>query len=179
VRAAERTLAAETARIGQAQAARYPSFRLTGSIGVEALSAGALGASGASASSLAASVAATIFDAGRLRQQVEAQSALAEQALAGYEAAVLVALEEVENALVSLGNSAQRVAALGAAAEAARNAELLARQRYQGGLIDFLILLDAQRTLLSIEDSLAATRAESASALIQLYKALGGGWPAS
>ncbi len=179
VRAAERALAAETARIGQAQAARYPSFRLTGSIGLEALTASALGASGAAASALAASVATTIFDAGRLRQQVEAQSALAEQALASYEAAILTALEDVENALVSLGNSAQRAAALGAAAEAARNAELLARQRYQSGLIDFLALLDTQRTLLSIEDNLAATQAERASALIQLYKALGGGWSPS
>jgi NodT family efflux transporter outer membrane factor (OMF) lipoprotein len=176
VRAAERALAAETARIGQAEAARYPALALSGSIGLEALSARGLGASGAAASSLAASVAATLFDAGRLRQQVEAQSAVAEQALADYETAVLTALEDVENALVSLANSAQRTAALDAAAQAARNAELLARQRYESGLIDFLTLLDAQRTLLAIEDSLAASRAERASALIQLYKALGGGW---
>lgn len=179
VRAAERVLAAETARIGQAQAARYPSFILSGSIGLEALSASALGASGAAASSIAASVATVIFDGGRLRQQVEAQSAVAEQALVSYEAAILTALEDVENALVSLANSAQRAAALGTAAEAARNAALLARQRYESGLIDFLTLLDTQRTLLSIEDSLAATQAQSASALIQLYKALGGGWPSS
>jgi NodT family efflux transporter outer membrane factor (OMF) lipoprotein len=179
VRAAERALAAETARIGQAQAARYPSFRLSGSIGLEALTASALGASGAAASALAASVATTIFDAGRLRQQVEAQSAVAEQALASYEAAILTALEDVENALVFLANTGQRAAALGAAAEAARNAELLARQRYQSGLTDFLTLLDTQRTLLSIEDNLAATQAERASALIQLYKALGGGWASS
>jgi NodT family efflux transporter outer membrane factor (OMF) lipoprotein len=179
VRAAERTLAAETARIGQAQAARYPGFALSGSIGLEALSASALGASGAAASAIAASAATVIFDGGRLRQQVEAQSAVAEQALVSYEAAILTALEDVENALVSLANSAQRAAALGRAAEAARNAELLARQRYESGLIDFLTLLDTQRTLLSIEDSLAATQAESASALIQLYKALGGGWGSS
>jgi outer membrane protein, multidrug efflux system len=176
VRAAERSLAAETARIGQAQAARYPGLRLTGSIGVEALSAGALGASGAAASSLAASVAAVLFDGGRMRQQVEAQGAVAEQALVGYEAAILAALEEVENALVGLSNSQRRAGALRAAVEAARNAALLARQRYASGLIDFLTLLDAERTLLTIEDSLAATQAQSASALIQLYKALGGGW---
>jgi NodT family efflux transporter outer membrane factor (OMF) lipoprotein len=176
VRAAERSLAAETARIGQAQAARYPGFALTGSIGVEALSASALGASGAAAGSLAASIATTLFDGGRLRQQVELQSAVAEQALASYEAAILTALEEVENALVGLSNSQRRAAALRSAVEAARNAVLLARQRYASGLIDFLTLLDAERTLLAIEDSLAATQAESASALIQLYKALGGGW---
>jgi len=176
VRAAERSLAAETARIGQAQAARYPAFALTGSIGVEALSASALGAGGAAASSLAASVATVLFDGGRLRQQVEAQSAVAEQALVSYENAILAALEEVENALVGLSNGQRRAAALRTAVEAARNAALLARQRYASGLIDFLTLLDAERTLLTIEDSLAATQAESASALIQLYKALGGGW---
>ena len=179
VRAAERTLAAETARIGQAEAARYPGFALSGFIGLEALSLGALGGSGATAHSLAASVATVIFDGGRLRHQVEIQSAVAEQALANYEAAILTALEDVENALVSLANSVQRAATLRTAAEAARNAALLARQRYASGLIDFLTVLDTQRTLLSIEDSLAATHAESASALIQLYKALGGGWSSS
>jgi NodT family efflux transporter outer membrane factor (OMF) lipoprotein len=178
LRAAERTLAAQTARIGQAEAARYPRFTLAGSIGLEALSAGALGASGAAAGSIAASAAAVIFDGGRLRRQVEAQSAVAEQALAGYEAAILAALEEVENALVSLDNSAQRAASLAAAAEAARNAALLARQRYESGLIDFLTVLDTQRSLLVIEETLAATQAQSASSLIQLYKALGGGWNA-
>jgi outer membrane protein TolC len=176
VRAAERTLAAETARIGEAEAARYPGLTLSGSIGLEALGASALGASGALARSVAARLAAVIFDGGRLRQQVEAQSAVAERALVGYEAAILAALEDVENALVALANSVQRAAALGIAAEAAHNAALLARQRYAGGLIDFLTVLDTQRTLLSIEDSLAATQAESASALIRLYKALGGGW---
>ncbi len=176
VRAAERTLAMETARIGQAQAARYPRFALSGSIGVEALRAGALGASGATATSLAASVATTVFDAGRLRQQVEAQSAVAEQALAGYEAAILAALEDVENALVGLARSLQREAALRSAVEAARNAALLARQRYSSGLIDFQPVLDTERTLLSLSDTLAATQAQSASSLIQLYKALGGGW---
>lgn len=176
VRAAERSLAAETARIGQREAARFPGFTLSGSIGLEALTFSALGASGALARSIAASVAAVVFDAGRLRQQVEVQSAVTEQALVSYEAAILTALEDVENALVGLGNSMQREAALRAAAEAARNAALLARQRYTSGLIDFQPVLDTERTLLSIEDNLAATQAESASSLIQLYKALGGGW---
>ncbi len=179
IRAAERTLAAQTARIGEAEAARYPNFTLSGAIGLEALTVGTMGGAGAAAHSLAASVATVIFDGGRLRDQVEIQSAIAEQALASYEGAILTALEEVENALVSLANTGQRATALGSAAEAARNAALLARQRYESGLTDFLTLLDTQRTLLSIEDSLAATQAESASALIQLYKALGGGWSSS
>jgi len=179
VRAAERTLAAETARIGQVEAERYPAFKLSGSIGLEALTFSGLGAAGAAANSLAASVAAVIFDGGRLRQKVAIQSTVAEQALIGYEAAILTALEDVENALVALGKSQQREAALRAAAEAARNAALLAHLRYSSGLIDFQPVLDTERTLLSIEDNLAATQAQSASALIQLYKALGGGWRSS
>jgi NodT family efflux transporter outer membrane factor (OMF) lipoprotein len=179
VRAAERSLAAQTARIGAAEAARYPGLRLAGSIGLEAFSLGALGASGAAAHSLAATIAMTIFDADRLRQQVEIQSAIAEEALANYQATVLTALEDVENALVSLANNVQRATILARAAEAARNAELLARQRYESGLIDFLTVLDTQRTLLALEDALAVTRAEGTSALVQLYKALGGGWSPS
>ena len=77
-------------------------------------------------------------------------------------------------------DSRRRVTALRDAAEAARNAVLLARHRYTGGLIDFQAVLDTERTVLTVEDSLAAAEAESASALIRLYKAFGGGWsPAS
>jgi NodT family efflux transporter outer membrane factor (OMF) lipoprotein len=176
VRAAERKLAAETARIGQAAAARYPSLALTGSIGLEALTLGALGAGDALTHAFVASVGAVIFDAGRLRQQVEIQSAIQEQAFVAYQTAVLTALEDVENALVSLAMSRERETALRAATEAARNAALLARDRYTSGLIDFQTLLNTERTVLTLEDSLAATQAEGASALIQLYKALGGGW---
>lgn len=176
VRTAERKLAAQTARIGEAEAARYPSFTLSGSIGLEALTFGALGNAGAATRSLVAQVAQVLFDGGKREQQVEVQRALAEQALAGYESAVLTALEDVENALAALGNSLQRQETLRAAREAARNAALLARQRYSSGLIDFQTVLDTERTVLSIEDSLAATQADGVSALIRLYKALGGGW---
>jgi len=176
VQAAERKLAAETARVGQAMAARYPGFTLSGSIGLEALTLGALGTSGAVTRSLLANVAGVIFDGGRLRSQVEIQSAIQEQALIEYEATVLTALEDVENALVSLNENRRRQTALRDATEAARNAALLARLRYTGGLIDFQTVLDTERTVLTVEDSLATAEAEGASALIRLYKALGGGW---
>ncbi|MGZ5729581.1 MAG: efflux transporter outer membrane subunit, partial [Burkholderiales bacterium] len=177
VRAAERRLAAETARIGQTEAARYPSLALSGSIGLEALTLGGIGAGDALTRALVASIGGVVFDAGRLRQQVEIQSAIQEQALVSYQAAVLTALEDVENALVSLANSREREGALISATEAARNAALLARDRYASGLTDFQTLLIAERTVRLLEDSLATTQADSASALIQLYKALGGGWP--
>lgn len=176
VRVAERKLAAETARIGEATAALYPGFQLSGSIGWEALSFGALGSGDSLARSLLGSVAATLFDGGRIRQRIEIQNAVQEQALASYEKTVLGALEEVENALVSHASSRRREQALREAADAAHNAVLMAHQRYSSGIIDFQKVLDTERTLLTVQDSLKATEAESVSALIRLYKALGGGW---
>ncbi|MEW6131929.1 MAG: efflux transporter outer membrane subunit [Pseudomonadota bacterium] len=176
VRAAERRLAAETARVGVAEAARYPSINLTGSIGLEALRFGALGNGGADTYSLLAGISAPIFNAGRLRAQVDIQDAVREQALISYEQTVLDALGEVENALVALAKSRERERALGNAAISARNAALLARNRYSAGLIDFQSVLDTERSMLAVEDSLASTRADGISALIRLYKALGGGW---
>lgn len=179
VRAAERRLAAETARVGVAEAARYPSFSLSGSIGLEALTLGALGDSGAVTNSLLAGVTAPIFDAGRLRSQVEIQDAVREQALLAYRQAVLVALQDVENALVSLSRNRDRSEALGNAVSAARGAAELARLRYSTGLIDFQSVLDTERNVLLLEESLARNRADGVLALISLYKALGGGWSAT
>lgn len=176
VRSAERRLAAETARVGVAEAARYPSLNLSGSIGLEALRFGALGNGGADTYSLLAGISAPIFDAGRLRAQVEIQDAVREQALVSYEQTMLNALSEVENALVALAKSRERERALGNATISARNAALLARNRYSAGLIDFQSVLDTERSMLAVEDSLAGTRADGISALIRLYKALGGGW---
>lgn len=175
VHVAERRLAAETARVGQAQAARYPSFSLSGSIGLESLALDTLG-NGTVTRSFVASVASTIFDAGRLKQQVVAQDAVREQAQIAYESAVLTALEDVENSLAAYARSKERQDALLAAAEAARNAALLARQRYTSGLIDFQTVLDTERSVFSIEDSLAVAQADGASSVIRLYKALGGDW---
>jgi len=175
VLAAERRLAAETARVGVAEAARYPAFNLSGSIGLEALTLGALGNT-AAASSLLAGITGPVFDAGRLRAQVEIQDAAREQAQVTYEQAVLTALQEVENALVALVRNRERVEALANAAESARSAAQMAQQRYSAGLIDFQSVLDTERSVLSAEDSLASSRADGVLALIRLYKALGGGW---
>ena len=176
VQAAERSLAAETARIGVAEAKRYPSFTLGGSLGLEALTLGGLTGGNALAGSLLANVAGTLFDGGRLEQQVEIQNAVQAQALATYRATVLTALEDVENALVSLSNGRQRQASLRNAEAAAASAADLARQQYQAGLVDFQSVLTSQRTLLDVRDSLKSSQADTATALVQLYKALGGGW---
>lgn len=175
VRAAERRLAAETARVGQRMAARYPGLNLSGSLGLEALSLSGLGPDAVSRS-LLASFSAVLFDGGRLRRQVAIQSAVQEQALIQYEATVLIALEEIENALATLGNTRRRLTALTEAARAAGEAARLAHDRYAAGLIDFQTVLDAERSRLNTEDSLKATEAEQALAVVQLYKALGGGW---
>ena len=176
VRAAERRLAAQTARLGEAEAARYPSFNLTGSLGLEALSVSALGNSGAHTYSLLAAIGAPIFDAGRIRANIEIQDALLEQARLDYQGAVLTALEDVENALVALANIDERRTRLSQATDSARITLQLAEHRYASGLTDFLTVLDSQRTLLDLEDQLANSAGELAGAQIQLYKAMGGGW---
>jgi multidrug efflux system outer membrane protein len=176
VRVAERKLAAETARIGVAEAQAYPNFSLSGSLGLEALTIGALSSGNAVARSVLGSVAAPIFDAGRIRQQVNIQTAVQEQALISYEATVLNALAEVENALAALANTRQRQENLRDAVQAARLAARLARYRYSAGLIDFQTVLDTERTVLTVEDKLTLSKADGVKALIQLYKALGGGW---
>ena len=93
-----------------------------------------------------------------------------------YQASVFTALKEIEDALVSLQGNQERLKRLQTAAEAAGNADLLARQRYASGLIDFRTVLDTQRTLLSTQDSVQATRASLSADYVRLYKALGGGW---
>ncbi|RPI45345.1 MAG: efflux transporter outer membrane subunit [Betaproteobacteria bacterium] len=176
VRAAERRLAAETARIGEIAATRYPDFTLSGSIGLEALSFSALGNSAALASSLLAGVSGVLFDGGRIRSRVEAQESLRDQALIAYEAAVIAALQEVESALAVLRHSHTRQQVLRDAVEAARNAALYALQRYRSGIVDFQAVLDTQRTVLLVEETYTAAQANNVSSLIRLYKALGGGW---
>ncbi|MGA2483378.1 MAG: efflux transporter outer membrane subunit [Candidatus Acidiferrales bacterium] len=183
VRAAEQKIIAETARLRQAETARYPSFSLSGSLGIEQLTnAVASGTSGAATggtakvASFSGSVLQTLFDRGRIRAQIAVQNAVQEQAVISYESTVRTALKDVEDALVSLVKSRERLASLNKAAESARNAALLARNRYTAGVADFQTVLDTERTVLTIEDSVAQTQADRASALIQLYKALGGGW---
>lgn len=176
VRAAEERIAAALARLSQAEAARYPSFSIGGSVGLRALTLGALTGGGAATSALLASVSVPLLDGGAARAQVRAQEAALEQARVAYEAAVLSALQDVENALVALRSDQERLQRLAAAADAAANAALLAQQRYSSGLVDFQAVLETQRTLLATQDSLASTTASLSAGHVRLYKALGGGW---
>jgi NodT family efflux transporter outer membrane factor (OMF) lipoprotein len=175
VRQAERELAAQTARIGVATADLYPKFTLSGSIGLEALSLSNLSSGGWTLSG-GPRITWEIFKGGAIRQNIEVQSALQEQALIQYEATVLGALEEVENALVSYAEVQQRRQSLSEATQAAQEAVNLAQHKYQAGLTDFNNVLDAQRSLLSFQEQLAQSNGTVTSNLVRLYKTLGGGW---
>jgi NodT family efflux transporter outer membrane factor (OMF) lipoprotein len=173
VRKAERNLAAQTAKIGEATADLYPKFSLTGSIRV---AAPALMVNKSTTTSGGPQATWAIFDGGVIRQNIELQSVLQQQYLFQYEAAILTALEEAENAMVSYTNEQQRRQFLQDATQAARTAADLAQYEYQAGLTDFSNVLDAQRSLLSFQDQLAQSEGTVTSDLVRLYKALGGGW---
>ncbi len=178
VRAAEQRLAAAWATLAQADAALRPSLRLSGSLGLSALSLAGLGNGSAVAGALLAGVGLPVFDGGALRGQQRAQQAAVDQAQQAWRASVLAALQEVEDALVALANDSTRQQRLQVAAQAATSAATLAAQRYRSGLVDFQTVLDTQRSQLAAQDSLASASADRATDHVRLYKALGGGWVA-
>lgn len=176
VRTAEHRISAALARVSAADAARYPSFQLGGSLGLSALTLGTLTDGASVLRSLLASVSVPLFDGGATKAQLRSQEAALEHARIAYQAVVLTALQDVEDALLALQGDREKLTRLQAAADAAANAELLARQRYASGLVDFRTVLDTQRTLLSAQDSVASTQASLSADHVRLYKALGGGW---
>lgn len=176
IRKAERELAAQTARIGEATADLYPKFTLSGSIGLEARSTGDLFSSGSQVWSFGPAFTWPLFKAGAIRANIHVQEELQQQALIRYEAAILTTLEEVENALTAYAQEQRKAENLRAAADAARLAEKLAKQQYVTGSTGFSEVLDAQRSRLSFEDQLATSRGAVLSDLVRIYKALGGGW---
>jgi len=181
IRISERQLAASTARIGVAVADLFPRVTFTGSVGYAATSFNGLGDSGSGTHLIAPGISWAIFDLGHVKARIDASRARADGALAFYEQTVLRALEETEDALVTHARSRDQLAQLALAADASQTAAQLARLRYENGAVDFLQVLDAERSLLQAEDSLAQSRADAATSLVAVYKALGGGWdgPAS
>ena len=160
------------------EAEKYPSLNLSGSLGLDTASSSNLFDPESAAASMAARLASPIFDAGRIKANIEAAKASEEQAVQNYRKAVLTALTETENALIACRRSAERLTTLEKATQLARQSDEVARQRYEAGEIDFLDVLDSQRTLLGLEDSLLSTRTDRTTAYIRLYQALGGGWSA-
>ena len=176
VRIAGYQLLAAAANTRAANAERYPSLNLTGSLGLNTLGSGKVFDPQSTSAGIAAGITSPIFNAGRIRSNIEAQDAAEEQAFHGYRSTVLTALSEVEDALIACRRTTERLATLEKATTAAREADEIARQRYQTGEIDFITVLDAQRSLLGLESNLFSVRADRTIAYIQLYKALGGGW---
>jgi multidrug efflux system outer membrane protein len=174
--AAEQELAAETARIGVAEALRWPSLSLSGSLGLAAEELTDFNSNEAKAWNLFAGALQPLFNSGQLKAQARAQRARAEQALLAYEASVRQAFREVEDALVAIRTLRLEHAARARQVRAARNAARLSRARYDGGVVDYLEVLDAERTLFSSELDESATRQAALTAVVDLYAALGGGW---
>ena len=176
IRRAERQLAAATAQIGAATADLYPKFSLTGGFGLQSISAGDWFSGRSRFWSIGPTITWTVFDAGKIRANIEVRNAQQEQALRLYEKSVLSALGDVESALVNYSKEQTRYRSLLEAAAANRRAVQMANDLYTQGLVPFLNVLDSERTLYSSEIDLAQSEANMASNLVALYKALGGGW---
>ena len=169
-------MASATALVGAATADLYTKFSLAGSIGLQSISASNWFSGPSRFWSIGPTISWPVFDAGRIRATIEVRNAQQERALRSYERSVLNALGDVESALVNYGNEQKRYRSLIEAVASNRRAEQLANDLYTQGLVPFLNVLDAQRTLYASESDLAVSEASLASNLVALYKALGGGW---
>ena len=159
-----------------AQALRWPSLSLTGSAGYLSEDLSGLNDGDNSIFNISANLVQPLFNAGKNKQRVEIEIARTEQLLNQYEFTVLQAFREVEDALVAVRTYRDESAARQFQMRAAQNAAMLSRARYNGGVTSYLEVLDTERSLFRAEISASATRRERLSAVVDLYKALGGGW---
>jgi NodT family efflux transporter outer membrane factor (OMF) lipoprotein len=176
IRAAEREIAAATARVGVAVADLYPKFSITGTAGLESISTGDFFFGTSRMWQVGPSMTWPIFEGGRIRANIEVRNAQEEQALLSYRKTVLNALAEVEDALVAYAKERTRHQALAASAEDFKRSQLLALDRYEEGYATYLDVLEAQRSLYAAQESLAQSDQQIIEDLIAIYKALGGGW---
>lgn len=176
IRIAERALAAATARIGVATADLFPRVTFVGTIALEASTLSGIGAASSDSFSAGPRISWAALDLGRVYARIKAADARAEANLAQYRQTVLSALEETENTLVRYNRERRRRNFLATAAKASTRAHELAHLRYREGISDFLTVLDAETRLLQDQDRLVQSETATATALVALYKALGGGW---
>jgi multidrug efflux system outer membrane protein len=176
IRVTERNLAEATANVGVVTADLFPRVTLAGNVALQAGSFLNVGKGGSDAFAVGPSIFWAAFDLGRVRARIRGADARTDAALAQYEQRILLALEETESSLVAFSRQQERRDLLYASAQASEKAQNLARQRYQFGVADFLTVLDAERTLLEAQDRLADSETLTATALVAVYKALGGGW---
>ena len=175
--AAEHRLHATTARIGVATAELFPRFTLGGLLGSQAGSSGALFQRDSETHLVALGIDWSFLDIGRVRARIAASNADAAGELARYQKAVLLALEDTENALVRYDRAREEDAHLERAATDGARAAELARIRFQAGAADLFEVLDAERTQLQAQDAFADARARSVSSAVGVYRAMAGGWP--
>ncbi|WP_020178106.1 efflux transporter outer membrane subunit [Methylopila sp. M107] len=176
VRLAERQLAQYTAKIGQAEAARYPSVSLSGDITTTSAKLGDLAKRSTIGWSFGPTINAPLFQDGSLVAAVDVAKAERDQYFVAFKSSVLTALEDVENALVALSKEKLRREKLSASATAYREAAKLSRELYKAGTSDFLDVLTAERSLYEAEDALIQSRVDAVVDYVALQKALGGGW---
>jgi outer membrane protein, multidrug efflux system len=176
IRVAERQIAAAVARVGFLHTDLFPKVNINGLLGLNAATVSGLVEGAAFRYSLGASIAYNLFDFGLVRTRIAAADARAEAALITYEKTVLLALEETEAALLQYSRNAKQTEALFDAARNSEQAAKLARVRFDAGYTDFLAVLDAERQLIADQNALAQSQTASATSLIGVYKALGGGW---
>ena len=176
IRASEQHLLAANANLTAARAALYPSIQLTGSYGAQSSALSDLVSNPLNPWSLAAGLTQPIFDGGRLRAQVEISEASQQEALIGYQRAILDALIDADTALGALQQARRQYQLQQAATAESKLAFELAQARYKAGAIDLQNLLDTQRSYFQSQDSLVQQRAAWLLATVDLYRALGGGW---
>lgn len=176
IRAAEAQLHAATANIGVATAEFYPSIQLNGSVGFDAVRAASMLTASAIPTSFGPSISMPIFEGGRLKATLLLRKAQQIEAAITYHRTVLQAWHEVVNALVAYRTERQRSARLAMQVQHLRQALSLARDRYNDGVTEFTTVLDTSRTLLQAEQDHAQSTTNISINLVQLYKALGGGW---
>lgn len=176
IRSAERLLAAQSARIGIATAELYPAFSLTGAFELQGTDFSDLGNWASRAYSYGPGFRWNLLNGGRIRSLIDIEEAATEQSLAAYEATVLGAVEEVENALTGYTQEMSRRDALEESVEAAKQSVEMSETLYRSGLTDFQTVLDSQRVLFVSQDRLAVSHGEVLQRVIGIYRALGGGW---
>ena len=176
IRASEQRLLVANANLTVARAALYPSIQLTGSYGAQSSSLSDLISNPVNPWSLVAGLTQPIFNGGRLRAQVDINSADQQDALISYQQVILNALVDADTALGALQQTRRQFQLQEAATAEAERAFVLAQARYKAGAIDLQNLLDTQRSYFQSQDSLVQQRAAWLQATVDLYRALGGGW---
>jgi len=177
IQAAERRLAAATARIGVATADLFPRFTLGALLGSVVGSDGDLFTAGAESRSVTLGIDWTFLDVEGVRARIAAADATGAERLAQYQQAVLLALEETENGLVRYRHAQERSRWLLASSEAAQAAVAQARLRYEQGYIEYFEVLDAEQQLTGVRSDLVQSRIETATAMVSVYRSLAGAPP--